>query len=122
MLRYAHEVELLDVVPRVKLLKVPPQEFDFLRFEELSRLLEAVRGDPERMALLLMGSDAGLRQGEMVALEWGDVDLVAGTLTSVQRCVDGLVGLRRLRRSTSCLTRPTARSSGTARSRRAART
>ena len=69
MLRYAHEVELLDVVPRVKLLKVPPQEFDFLRFEELSRLLEAVKGDPERMALLLMGSDAGLRQGEMVALE-----------------------------------------------------
>jgi integrase len=62
MLRYAHEVELLDVVPRVKLLKVPPQEFDFLRFEELSRLLEAVKGDPVRMALLLMGSDAGLRQ------------------------------------------------------------
>ena len=92
MLRYAHEVELLDVVPRVKLLKVPPQEFDFLRFEELSRLLEAVKGDPERTALLLMGSDAGLRQGEMVALEWGDVDLVAGTLTVRRSSWRGIVG------------------------------
>ena len=38
MLRYAHEVELLEVVPRVKLLKVPVQKFDFLTFEELPRL------------------------------------------------------------------------------------
>jgi hypothetical protein len=30
MLRYAHEIELLESVPRIKLLKVPPQEFDFL--------------------------------------------------------------------------------------------
>ena len=29
MLRYAHEVELIEVVPRVKLLKIPPQKFDF---------------------------------------------------------------------------------------------
>jgi len=35
---YAHEVELLEVVPRVKLLKTPPQKFDFLTFDELSRL------------------------------------------------------------------------------------
>ena len=95
MLRYAHEVELLDVVPRVKLLKVPPQEFDFLRFEELSRLLEAVKGDRERTALLLMGGDAGLRQGEMVALEWGAVDLVAGTLTVRRSSWRGIVGTRK---------------------------
>jgi hypothetical protein len=31
-----------------------------IRFEEPSRLLEAVKADRERMALLLMGSDAGL--------------------------------------------------------------
>jgi integrase len=29
----------------------------------------------------LLGAEAGLRQGETIALEWGDVDLVAGLLT-----------------------------------------
>jgi integrase len=80
MLRYAHEVELIEVVPRVKLLKIPPQKFDFLTFEELSRLTEALKADPERWALVLLGAEAGLRQGEIIALEWGDIDLVAGQL------------------------------------------
>jgi len=73
MLRYAHEVELIEVVPRVKLLKIPLQKFDFLTFEELSRLTEAVKVEPERWALVLLGADAGLRQGEIIALEWGDL-------------------------------------------------
>jgi integrase len=67
-------------------------EFDFLTFEELSRLLDAVKDEPERRALLLLGSDAGLRQGELVALEWGDVDLVAGTLTVRRSSWHGIVG------------------------------
>jgi integrase len=92
MLRYAHEIELIESVPRIKLLKVPPQEFDFLTFEELSRLLDAVKEDSERRALLLLGSDAGLRQGEIVALEWGDVDLTAGTLTVRRSSWHGIVG------------------------------
>ncbi|HYO97993.1 MAG TPA: tyrosine-type recombinase/integrase [Polyangiaceae bacterium] len=92
MLRYAHEVEFIESVPRIKLLKVPPQEFDFLTFEELPRLLDAVKDDPERRTLLLLGSDAGLRQGELVALEWGDVNLVAGTLTVRRSSWHGIVG------------------------------
>jgi integrase len=67
-------------VPRIKLLKIAPQKFDFLTFEECARLLDAVKNDPERLALLLVGGDAGLRQGGMIALEWGDVDLVAERL------------------------------------------
>src|SRR5688572_21652773 len=81
MLRYAHEIELIEIVPRVKLLKVQPQPFDLLTFEELSRLLNAVNDDQERRMLFLLGSDAGLRQGEVMALAWGDIDFVAGTIT-----------------------------------------
>ena len=92
MLRYAHEVELIDVVPRVKLLRIPPQKFDFLSFEELSRLTEAVKSDPARWALVLLGADARLRQGEIIALEWGDVDLVAGVLTVRRSSWKGQVG------------------------------
>jgi integrase len=92
MLRYANEIELIDVVPRIKLLKVPPQKFDFLTFEEFSRLIEATNGDLARRALLLAAGEAGLRQGEMIALKWGDVDLVAGTLTVRRSSWRGLVG------------------------------
>jgi integrase len=45
-----------------------------------------------RCALLLAGGDAGLRQGEIVALEWGDVDLVAQTLTVRRSSWRGNVG------------------------------
>ena len=68
------------------------QKFDFLTFEELSRLTEAVKIDPERLALVLLGADAGLRQGEIIALEWGDVDLVAGALTVRRSSWRGIVG------------------------------
>jgi integrase len=92
MLRYAQEVELIDSVPRIKLLKVPPQKFDFLTFDELSRLVDAVKDDTERRALFLVAGEAGLRQGEMVALEWGDVDPVAATITVRRSSWRGIVG------------------------------
>ena len=92
MLRYAHEIEILEVVPKVKLLKVAPPRFDFLTFEELSRLVEAMKEDPERLALVLLGAEAGLRQGEIMALEWGDVDLVAGVLTVRRSSWKGVIG------------------------------
>ena len=38
MLRYAEDIEILDKVPRVKMLKVPKPDFDFLTFEEADRL------------------------------------------------------------------------------------
>jgi integrase len=92
VLRYAHEIEILESVPKLKPLKIAPQKFDFLTFEELSRLLEAVKGDTERRALFLTGSEAGLRQGEMLALEWGDIDFVAQTLTVRRATWRGLTG------------------------------
>lgn len=92
LLRYAHEIELLDVVPRIKLLKLDPQQFDFFTFEEYARLLEGMKGDPQRYALMLTGGEAGLREGEMMALKWSDVDFVAGTLSVKRSSWRGIVG------------------------------
>lgn len=89
MLRYAHEIELIESAPKVKLLKLPPQKFDFLTFEELPRLLEVVKGDPERTTLFLLGAEAGLRQGELIALQWTDVDLVAQHLDGAALVLEG---------------------------------
>jgi integrase len=79
-------------VPKVKLLKLEPQKFDFLTFEEYERLLGAVDDDPVRRGLFLLAGDAGLRQGEIIAISWGDVDLVAGVLTVRRSVWRGILG------------------------------
>jgi integrase len=57
----------------------------FHDFEEYERLLTvAEKRSPEAYLMVLLGGEAGLRLGEIVALEWGDVDLRARRLT-VQR-------------------------------------
>ncbi len=79
LLHYAEEVRVLATVPRIKLVKVPKQRFTFLDFDELERLIEAT--EAELRAAVLLGAEAGLRAGELRALRWSDLDLVAGRLT-----------------------------------------
>lgn len=87
LLRYAQDLELLDNVPRIKLLKTPPPTISFLDQEEVNRLLAAsAKVGPDIHAAVLCGVDAGLRAGEIKALQWGDLDLVAGRIT-VRRSV-----------------------------------
>ncbi|MFN7982531.1 MAG: tyrosine-type recombinase/integrase [Vicinamibacterales bacterium] len=70
-----------DVIPRLpctlKLLKVAEGSVHFWDFDEYQRLVEAGASvDPRAHLVVLLGGDAGLRAGEMRALEWSDVDLV----------------------------------------------
>src|SRR5829696_2682068 len=61
----------------------PPQvrreEIRPLTAEQVKILFEAVRGD-RLEALYILAVHTGLRQGELLGLKWGDVDLEAGTL------------------------------------------
>jgi integrase len=53
----------------------------FHDFAEYERLVTAAKATDSRAYLIvLLGGEAGLRCGEMMALEWGDVDLVKGQL------------------------------------------
>jgi hypothetical protein len=45
---------------------LPSPRFDFLTFDELSRLVEAKSDDPERLVLVLLGAEAGFRPRETV--------------------------------------------------------
>jgi integrase len=66
----------------VKLLPVPNGSTAFYDFDEFERIVEAARVlDPRTHLIILLGGEAGLRCGEMIALEWTDVDLVNRQLT-----------------------------------------
>jgi integrase len=78
-----HELEKLPCT--VKLLKNPKKDMGYYDFDEYDRLLEmAARRGRDVYLMVLLGGDAGLRLGEMVSLEWRDIDLKAGWL-SVKR-------------------------------------
>lgn len=78
LLKKAVEWEVIERMPcAVKLLPVPKGSTAFHDFDEYERLVEAARVlDSRTHLIVLLGGEAGLRCGEMVALEWADVDLV----------------------------------------------
>ena len=79
----AVEWGVLDKEPvRIKKLKESEPSVEFYDFEELDRLvLAAEQIDPQILLIVLLGAEAGLRCGEIMALEWSDIDLEHGTLT-----------------------------------------
>lgn len=90
MLVIARKRGLIATVPEIDWLRAPPQEFDFLDFEEADRLLAAV--DEEWRTMVLVALRTGMRMGELIALRWQDVDLVAGKVTVKQNVVKGRLG------------------------------
>ncbi|NCN25461.1 site-specific integrase [Candidatus Falkowbacteria bacterium CG10_big_fil_rev_8_21_14_0_10_37_14] len=78
-LNTAQEWELLVNVPKIRLLKVEPQKFDFLTESESRSLLDNSSGYLADMILLALKT--GLRFGEIIALDWQDVNLQSRLLT-----------------------------------------
>ena len=81
LLNLAVEWGSLDKAPKVRgfALKLQPVgEDEFLTFDEADRLLRAAA--PEWRPMLAVALRTGLRLGELLALRWADVDLVAGQL------------------------------------------
>ena len=61
--------------------------------DEYERLVEVATGiDARTLLLVLLGGEAGLRCGEMIALEWSDVDLAKRQLCVRQSDWNGQVG------------------------------
>lgn len=89
-LKSAMEWELLNQMPRIKLMKVPPQKFDYLTVAETEELLGGVKDITHDMILLAVRT--GLRFGELIALRWEDVDLEKAILTvsrNISREIEG---------------------------------
>ncbi len=90
MLSIARKRGLIENVPEVEWLRPPKPDFDFLTYEEAERLVKAANGEWRTMILVALRT--GLRIGELRALRWQDVDLVAGRLVVRLNVVNGIVG------------------------------
>ena len=88
LLRVAVEWKVIDQMPcTIRLLRVPQHEADFHDFDDYEQLIEGARSlDPRAHMVVLLGGDAGLRCGEMMGLEWTDINLDRRQLR-VQRSV-----------------------------------
>jgi integrase len=77
LLKKAVEWEVLERMPCViRLLPIPKPSarfHDFGAYEQLVSAAEEI--DPRAHLIVLLGGEAGLRCGEIAALEWADIDL-----------------------------------------------
>jgi integrase len=74
MLRTAEEWEVIVKAPKIELPRIPDPGVSFYDFEEWEALIDgARRAGPMVLAAVLLGGDAGLRRGELVALEQRDL-------------------------------------------------
>lgn len=91
LLNLAVEHGRLAAAPKVKKLKLPPNEFEFLDFAECDRFLAVT--PPEWYCMVLTAVRTGLRLGELLELKWEDVDLVTGRVIVRRNIWRGLVGV-----------------------------
>jgi integrase len=76
VLKKAVEWEVIgSMLCAIRLLRVPKPSAGFYDFDEYSRLVDATDGDPQARVVVLLGGEAGLRCGEIMALQWTDIDL-----------------------------------------------
>lgn len=86
MLTVAVDWKVIDSLPcRIRHLRVPPRAMAFHEFDEYERLVQAASAiDANTYLIVLLGGEAGLRCGEMMALKTSDVDVIRGCVV-VQR-------------------------------------
>jgi len=94
LLKKAVEWSVIERLPRtVKLLRVDKGNAAFHDVDECERLVDVARTiDRRTLLIVLLGGDAGLRSGEMIALEWAAIDLAKRQLCVRQSDWNGQVG------------------------------
>jgi integrase len=87
-LKTAEEWGMLKEIPKIKLLKIPPQKYDYLTEAETEQLLRCA----EEMwyDIILLAVKTGLRFGEIIALKWEDIDFRQNILTVNRNIVRGI--------------------------------
>ena len=83
LLKVAVDWKELALMPvSVKMVKAPDPELPFYDFEEFEQLVEgAGKAGADVLAFVLLAGEAGLRRGEIIALERSDIDFKRNQIT-----------------------------------------
>ncbi len=93
LLKAAVEWGVIGSMPRIRKLKKQPQRFSYYEDEAYERLMAAARSvDPRSLLVVLLGAEAGLRAGEIVALKLKHCDLRRGVVHVEENDWSGHVG------------------------------
>ena len=93
LLKVAMEWGVIASVPKIRKLKQQPQRFAYYEDEAYERLLAAARAvDQRSLLVVLLGAEAGLRGGEIVALKLKHCDLRRGVVHVEENEWSGHVG------------------------------
>lgn len=91
LLRSAQEWGFLDAVPRIIRLKVISQRLDYLTEDEC-RLVLACPIEPHWKLMILLALRTGMRLGELLGLDWSDINFDLNLITVRRSIVEGVVG------------------------------
>ena len=86
----AKEWHLIEDYPKIRLLKLKPQCYDYLSESECEMLLNGATGNCKEMIFLALRT--GLRFGEIIALDWQDVNFETKILSVSKSISMGLMG------------------------------
>lgn len=92
-LNCAEEWNIIRTVPKIKMLKIPPQKFNFLTEDEYNKLLDQTK----RISLsfynmVLFTLRTGVRVSELLGLKWSDIDFDRRLITIKRSIVNGIEG------------------------------
>lgn len=92
MLTTAAKRRLTPAVPEIEWLDYDDADFDFLTFDEAAALQAAADKDAEWGVMICVALRCGLRQSELLGLQWDDLDLRKGLLRVKRQVYKGRVG------------------------------
>lgn len=91
-LRTALEWGRIDRIPEIKKLKTQTPEMDFLSPQDSDRLLAyAHKYEPLWHPMILTALRTGMRRGELIGLQWDDVDLKRRKITVRRSMINGVM-------------------------------
>jgi len=89
-LKTAVDLDIIKSIPRIKRLRVTPNKFDYLTEEEADKILAQTDGQIKEMIFFALKT--GVRFGELIALDWNDIDFQEKQITIRRSIVRGIMG------------------------------
>lgn len=91
-LRTAQDWEIIEKLPKIKPLKNSMKEIKYLNENDYNKLLEVAKDKGIIYEMILFSLRAGVRVGELIALDWKDIDFEKRMVVIQRNYVDGILG------------------------------